>query len=82
MDSYPGVSGNRDSGPEREKPGGQQSETDEKLSFNQILSQISGAIANASEYTFLTYPNVDPKVGSQVVDSLNEDPVVERVGHR
>jgi hypothetical protein len=82
MDSHPSVSGNRDPSPGRLKPGGQQSETDKKLSFKQIFSQISDAIANASEYAFLTYSNIDPKVGSQVVDSLNEDPVVERVCHR
>jgi hypothetical protein len=82
MDSYPSASGNRDPSPGRQKLEVQQSKTDKESLFQQILSQIRDATANASENIFLTYSNVDAKVGCQVVDSLNEDPVVERVGHR
>ena len=51
------------------------------LSAQQLLDQISHAIL-ARERQYLTFENVDSKVGPWVAASLDDDGRVESVGHR
>ena len=46
-----------------------------------LFLRIKQTILEAREQ-YLTYENVDPKFGSLIVDSLDEDGEVERIGYR
>ena len=58
------------------------SKDDRKLSAQKLFNEISRTIAGATKHQLLSYEGIDPKTGSLVVDSLDQDGRVEKMGHR
>jgi len=51
-------------------------------SAQQLFNEIRRRIIAERESQYLTFENVDPEAGSLIVDSLNEDGVVESLRPR
>ena len=62
--------------------GCENTENNQKLLAQKLFNQISRAIAVATKHQLLTYERINPKTGSLVTSSLDEDGEVEAVGHR
>jgi hypothetical protein len=57
-------------------------EDDQKPSAQHLFNEIRRAIVGATTHQFLIYEDVEPKIGSLIVDSLGEDQVVEDAAPR